>query len=171
MSYDAAVFATEVTNSVQAVANLSTDPANQIRTLSNLYASMTSQSTYEASLIRCTILAQILLSVYNYNLVSQNDAQNLLNQLLPLYDNELTLTSDSLVFSEMKTLRSKLSDDLITRGLQLPSVITITNTESLPALVVAYRQFADATRAREIVKMNNITDSNFCPLVLQVLSK
>jgi len=60
------------------------------------------------------------------------------------------------VFSALMDLRAAVVRDITARGAELPRLVTISMPATLPALVVAYRAFGDATREAEIVARNSI---------------
>lgn len=75
-------------------------------------------------------------------------------------------------FGAMMDLRAAVVRDITVRGADLPRIASITLPATLPALVVAYRAFGDATRDAEIVARNNIGHPGFIPggVALEVLA-
>ena len=65
-------------------------------------------------------------------------------------------TASVAVFNALMDLRAAVVRDITARGADLPRLVTISMPATLPALVVAYRSFGDATREAEIVARNPI---------------
>lgn len=89
--------------------------------------------------------------------MSRQDAQTAGGDALALIDAQMTTDeaiTDS-VYAALVDLRAAVSEDLRTRAVALPGLITHTPQTTLPALVVAHRLYGDATRADEITVRNN----------------
>lgn len=76
-------------------------------------------------------------------------------QLADALDDEAS-TANAKVFNALMDLRAAVVRDITARGADLPRLVTISMPATLPALVVAYRSFGDATREAEIVARNPI---------------
>jgi len=63
-------------------------------------------------------------------------------------------TASTATYNTLMDLRAAVVRDITARGANLPSLATILLPATLPALVVAYRAFGDATREAEIVARN-----------------
>ena len=60
------------------------------------------------------------------------------------------------VYASLVALRAAVVEDLRTRAVALPGLVTFTPGATLPALFLAHRIYGDATRADEIVARNNV---------------
>lgn len=83
-----------------------------------------------------------------------------------------SLTADDDVYPILTDLRAAVVTDLDTRAAALPGLIEFTPAQTMPALIVAYRLYADANRAEEIVARNALAYPGFATggAPLQVLS-
>lgn len=63
-------------------------------------------------------------------------------------------TASANAYNALMDLRAAVVRDITARGADLPRLVTISMPATLPALVVAYRAFGDATRETEIVARN-----------------
>jgi prophage DNA circulation protein len=79
---------------------------------------------------------------------------------------------DDEVFDALRGLRAATAEDLRVRGARLPKIARVTQAATLPAGVVAYKIYGDASRADEIVARNKIRHPGFVPggRELEVLS-
>jgi prophage DNA circulation protein len=66
-------------------------------------------------------------------------------------------------YQALIALHASVTRDLINRALQLPSLITYQFPRSLPSLVMAWRLYADSTRADQLVAENKVIHPAFCP--------
>ncbi|TWC57610.1 prophage DNA circulation protein [Pseudomonas sp. SJZ080] len=72
-------------------------------------------------------------------------------------------------FERLQSVRKLVKEHLTAVAQASVRMVAVTPKQSLPALVLAYQQFGDATRAAEIVTRNKITHPGFLPpLPLQV---
>lgn len=72
-------------------------------------------------------------------------------------------------FERLQSVRKLVKEHLTAVALASVRMVTVTPKQSLPALVLAYQQFGDATRADEIVTRNRAAHPGFLPpLPLQV---
>jgi len=89
--------------------------------------------------------------------MSRQDAVAAGADTLALIDAQMTTDeaiTDS-VYASLVDLRAAVSEDLRTRAVALPGLISHTPQTTLPALVVAHRLYGDATRADEITVRND----------------
>lgn len=75
-------------------------------------------------------------------------------------------------YTALTDLRAALTRDLRTRAAALPRLVRYTPPVTLPALVISYQLYGDATRADEIVARNKIRHPLFVPggVALEVLA-
>jgi prophage DNA circulation protein len=72
-------------------------------------------------------------------------------------------------FERLQSVRKLVKEHLTAVARASVLMVTVTPKQSLPALVLAYQQFGDATRADEIVTRNSVAHPGFLPpLSLQV---
>jgi len=71
------------------------------------------------------------------------------------------LTADDDLYPQLLDLRAAVVRDINARVAGLPDLITFTPGTTLPALVVAYRLYADAGREQEIVDRNDLRYPGF----------
>lgn len=82
------------------------------------------------------------------------------------------LTADDPSYLQWRDLRAGVVADLSARAAALPSLVSFVPATTLPALVLAWRLFGDATRDAEIVSRNDVPYPGFVPggQALEVLS-
>lgn len=76
-----------------------------------------------------------------------------------------SLKADPEHYQALNTLRQALVKHLTAVAASGVRLVDITPAETLPALVLAYRRFGDATRAGEVVQRNRIQHPGFVPAV------
>lgn len=86
---------------------------------------------------------------------------------------EQLLVADDDLYVQLLDLRTAVVRDINTRVASLPALIMFTPLATLPALVLAYRLYADATRDQEIVARNDLRYPGFVTggQVLEVLGE
>ena len=78
---------------------------------------------------------------------------------------DASLKADPDHYQKLNTLRRALIAHLNAVAASGVRLVDIKPAESLPALVLAYRRFGDATRSGEVVQRNRITHPGFVPPV------
>lgn len=73
------------------------------------------------------------------------------------------LTADDDLYPQLEDVRSALVQDIDSRIATLPVLLAFTPARTLPALVVAYRLYADAGRDADIVARNALAYPGFAP--------
>lgn len=98
------------------------------------------------------------------------DALTTRDELLLAIDTQMDATDpvsgapiDDALYQTLHDLRAAVATDLRTRGAKLPQVTHYTPTAVLPALVVAYNVYGDASRDAELIARNNIAHPGFVP--------
>lgn len=71
------------------------------------------------------------------------------------------LTANDNVFVALSDLRTAVVNDINTRAVDLSKLVAYTPKSTMPAVVLAYRLYGDATRDEEIVTRNNIAHPGF----------
>lgn len=102
-------------------------------------------------------------STADIDYASYDDAVTARNTLLEQFDALATDIDDADMFNAWLTAQSAMSDDLTTRGLQLPRLKFITLSEATPCVVLAWRLYGDATQAQSIIDRNKLSDPLFVP--------
>lgn len=92
---------------------------------------------------------------------SQQDADAIRHMIEDKID-DLCLLADVDLYNALMDLRAAVISDLVSRP-GLPGLITVTMPEDIPALVLAYRLYADAEQAGDIVARNHIVHPGFLP--------
>tara|TARA_R110002074_G_scaffold253081_2_gene425063 strand:- start:10228 stop:11418 length:1191 start_codon:yes stop_codon:yes gene_type:complete len=77
---------------------------------------------------------------------------------------------DDLSFRALRRLASSVSADLTARGGSLARLTTYTRPQVLPAAVVAYELYGDASRAEELLARNKVAHPLFLPATGQALN-
>jgi prophage DNA circulation protein len=68
------------------------------------------------------------------------------------------------------TLHGAVANDLSTRALPLPAIVTYTFPQRMPALWIAQRLYQDATRTGDLIAENNPVHPLFMPETGRALS-
>lgn len=178
-AYLTAIYA--LTEAFRAVVN---EPSDQIRLLSQLASfpspatplddtATTSITDTTASACRKAILQSLALAASEYQADDAQEVNDILNLIVPFFDAEILYAADAndiATYNALIALRAAVVNDLQTRGSQLPSLITITETTNLPSVAVAYKLYQDATRDSDVVQRVDPIHPLFMPLSFQVLS-
>jgi prophage DNA circulation protein len=158
----------------EAIRTASNDPAVQIRLLTALADfSPASDPTGTAALCRRVALISLCRAVSNYVPSSFQDAMTLRSRIASLLDAEILAAADvgqSTTVQAFRTLRQQVSAYLTTEGGALPAVVRETLPGPLPALAVAYRLYADATRADDLIARVDPPNPNFMPISFEALN-
>ena len=91
---------------------------------------------------------------------SYDDAVALRDELAEKLDDEMATADDDSYFA-LADLRVVLIRDLNARGADLARIVSFTPTLTLPALVLSYRLYADASRDTEIADRNKVRHPGF----------
>jgi prophage DNA circulation protein len=103
--------------------------------------------------------------------ISHADMMAVRNELIAAIDAE-SLTATDTVYVALMDARAAVWADLTTRARDSARLSTLTPSETLPALVLAYDYYEDANRGADIVARNGIRHPGFCPPIpLNVLTR
>ena len=105
--------------------------------------------------------------------VSRQDVETLLQQIRAPFDDAEEIAADNMdqmVYQGLIGLRAALVNYLVTTARPLPRMVNYQFGNVLPTLVIAYRLYADASRADEIRAENKIVHPAFCPTFGRALS-
>ncbi|WP_105663390.1 DNA circularization protein [Cronobacter dublinensis] len=94
-----------------------------------------------------------------------DDLTDIRTALNAAIDSEQARTTDDAVFMALTTLRANLNKDISSRLAQVEKTVSVTPSESLPAVVLAAQWFDDASRETDILYRNNIAHPGFVPVV------
>ncbi|EOW6720184.1 DNA circularization protein [Cronobacter dublinensis] len=94
-----------------------------------------------------------------------DDLTDIRTALNAAIDSEQARTTDDAVFMALTTLRADLNKDISSRLAQVEKTVSVTPSESLPAVVLAAQWFDDASRETDILYRNNIAHPGFVPVV------
>jgi prophage DNA circulation protein len=78
---------------------------------------------------------------------------------------------DQMTFQSLIMLHGAITAHLVATALPLPRLLNYQFFEPLPTLVMAYKLYADASRADELRDENRIVHPAFCPLLGTALSQ
>lgn len=148
------------------------DPADQVRIMLAL-AQAVPGADAASTVMRRVVLVQMARACAAYQPSSYNDAVALRLTACAALDAEIIVAADAgndqtyLVF---RALRVAVTEDLQARGDPLPQLRTV-QVPPLPAAVLAYRLYGDATRADEVVARVDPVNPLFMPPTITVLDK
>lgn len=105
-------------------------------------------------------------------LTARDDLLDAIEARMQAVDPITGVSIEASLFDALLALRAATVQDLRVRGAKLPRITYYTPATTLPARVLAYRIYGDATRAEEIVARNKIRHPGFVPggIALEVLS-
>jgi hypothetical protein len=106
--------------------------------------------------------------------VSRQDVDAVLNVVNAPFNDAEEIAADDMdqaTYQALIGLNAALVNHLITTARPLPRMLNYQFAEVMPSLVIAYRLYADAGRADEIVQENKIIHPLFCPAVGKGLSQ
>jgi prophage DNA circulation protein len=123
----------------------------------------------------CRLSAATALAQFSstYQPSSQQDAENVRNQVCDILDAEILIAGDEGqddLFYSLTDLRNSVAQDLTTRGAALPPLQTFTTNIPMPSLVLAYQYYQDITRTDQLVASANPIHPAFMPVSFQALS-
>jgi hypothetical protein len=116
------------------------------------------------------IEAQIIAGM---SFVSRQDVDTVLTAIQAPYAKVIEYAADvmdQMTFQALIGLQAAVTNHLITTERPLPRLIPYQFFQVLPSLVLAYRLYADASRADELIAENKIVHPAFCPPVGMALS-
>ena len=173
---------------MQAMAACFNNPADKVRLLLNL-CTFSYTDAYSgtgltgdiailrdatAALVRRAAIVVIGQISTAYQPTSYNDAATVRTEIVDAIDAEILVAGDEgddASYLALRSLRSAVSADLTARGANLADIVTVTVGASLPALVLAYSLYGDASRSDELIRRANPNDPCYMPLTFQALSR
>lgn len=117
----------------------------------------------------CVINESVVATQRRFETLS--DAEAARDDISDRIDDQADTAPDS-VFDSLTALRARLVRAIPQEDASLPRVVVIRERQTIPALVLAYRLYADAERASDIVTRNRIRHPSFVPggVDIEVLS-
>jgi prophage DNA circulation protein len=151
-----------------------TDPAVQIRLLTELadyYPA--SDPTLTAAMCRRAALISLCRASSNYQPTSYQDAISKRAAIVGLLNAEAVSCADegsTTTYLAFKALTAQVAADLTTKAGTLATVTTISLPTTFPALAVAYRLYADASRADDLITRVDMPNPSFMPPTFEALA-
>jgi prophage DNA circulation protein len=187
MSTQTDAFADGIMALTEALRSSAADPSDQIRLMISLAgfapavptgtaaigAAMATATNCTAALCRRAALISLANACAGYQPTSYDDAEQLKRQVRRLFDAEATIAADAgdcATYQMLAELGAAVAQDLDTRGAQLPELVTITIAVPIPAPVLAYRLYGDATRADDLTARADPPHPAFMPTEFRALS-
>ena len=103
--------------------------------------------------------------------ISYADMVAVRNELITVIDRE-SLTASDQVYAALMKARAAVWNDLTTRARESARLTTLTPNEVMPALVLAYDYYEDASRDTDIVARNRIRHPGFVPVLpMKILTR
>lgn len=166
--------ASEITGQISAIIGLGNSPLTAFNSLKSLFGfahksvNRTTPSRIQqddnrkavADLTRRTAVIEAARSSASINYESQQQALQVRNVLVDAIEAE-QLTAPDEVFNTLADLRTAVVRDINTRAADIANLIPYTPKATLPATVLAYMIYGDASRDADIVTRNNIAHPGF----------
>ena len=95
--------------------------------------------------------------------ISYEDMISIRDEVLGAIDAEMLKCEDDDVYLALEESRASVYDDMTSRAQDEARLITVTPPEVMPALVVAYDFYEDASRDQEIIDRNGVRHGGFVP--------
>jgi len=166
--------ASEITGQIAGVLGLGNSPLSSFNALKSLFGynsksinrttpSRTQQDDNRkalADLTRRTAIIEASRSSASISYDNQTQALQVRDVLVDAIDVEQQTASDE-VFNALADLRTAVVRDINTRATDLARLIPYTPKATLPAVVLAYSLYGDATRDADVISRNNIAHPGF----------
>ena len=159
------------------------DPADGVRLLVQLIqapaAPVSSDATTAAAqgatatMLRRCAFGSLAQACAQYQPATSNEALALVAQVGALFDAEILVAADAGerdVYTALRALRTAVAQDLTTRALNLPSLLTVTVPQPEPSLVLAMRLYGDSYREPGLVARADVVNPLFMPIQFEALS-
>ena len=104
---------------------------------------------------------------------SRQDVQALVTALVEPFGDAEEIAADDMdqmTYQALIGLHASIVNHLVTTARPLPRMVAYQFFKTMPSLVIAYRLYADASRADQVRAENKIVHPAFCPLAGQALS-
>lgn len=168
--------ASEITGQISAIIGLGNSPLTAFNSLKSLFGfahksvNRTTPSRIQqdnnrkavADLTRRAAIIEAARTSASISYESQNQALQVRDVLVDAIEAE-QLTAPDEVFNALADLRTAVVRDINTRAADMARLIPYTPKATLPAVVLAYMIYGDASRDADIVARNNIAHPGFVP--------
>lgn len=154
-------------------------PTNALKLLGGLFAfggdvlpvpattpSRLQQATNQAAivaLVRRTAVVEAARSAALVPFQTYTEAVTVRDSLADQLDELAEATQSDDVYESLVNVRAVMVRDVTVRGADLARTVTITPDATLPALVLAYNLYEDASRDADIISRNNVRHPGFVP--------
>lgn len=118
--------------------------------------------TAVANLVRQTAVIEGARATSTIDFESQDQAVLIRDQVIDAINTEQLTASDP-VFEALADLRTAVVNDINTRAIDLSKLVKFTPQSTMPAVVLAYRLYGNASREQEIITRNRIAHPGFVP--------
>ena len=123
-----------------------------------------------ANIVRASVLIGTPLDRVNerepIKMIAYDELLSARDEILGTIDAELIKVVDDKVYDTIEQSRVAVWEDMTTRAEQHARLVTYTPHEVVPAVVLAYDYYGDASREAEIVERNGIRHGGFVPVRL-----
>lgn len=92
---------------------------------------------------------------------SYQDAIAVRDAVADQLDLQMEQATDDALYTALANLRAAVVKDIATRGADLALIVSYTPPQTVPALVLAYRLYGDATKEDDIIARNHIVNPGF----------
>lgn len=96
--------------------------------------------------------------------IAYDDMISVRDEVLTAIDDEMLKTENDEVYRALEEARSAVFQDITARAENRARLVDYTPVGVLPALVLAYERYGDATREAEIIERNHIQHGSFVPM-------
>lgn len=96
--------------------------------------------------------------------IAYDDMISVRDEVLSAIDEEMLKTESDEVYRALEEARSAVFQDITARAENRARLVDYTPVWVLPALVLAYERYGDATREAEIIERNHIQHGSFVPM-------
>lgn len=152
----------------------STAPASSaVSSTSTIGLAISSASAATGAFLRRTAITGLVQQVAVWQPATASDVDTMTTNVVSLIDAEIDIASnsqDDTTMAVLQQLRSTVVSDLQSRGTGLPDMVTMSFNEPLPALTLAHRIYADASRADQLVQLAQPVHPLFMPTSFDALS-
>jgi len=168
--------ASSISGQIAAIIGLSNSPLSAFNALKRLFGVRSTASTRTtpsrirqtnnavavSNLVRQTAIVEAARATASIEFESQDQAVAIRDVVIDAINTE-QLTANDNVFVALSDLRAAVVKDINTRAVDLRKLVNYTPKQTMPAVVLAYRLYGDATRDEEIVTRNKIAHPGFLP--------
>lgn len=140
---------------------------------STIGSAIANVSTATGAFLRRMALTGLVQQVATWQPATSTDVETMTTSVVALIDAEIDVASnsrDDTTMSVLQQLRSTVVADLQSRGAGLPDMVTMNFSEPLPALTLAHRIYADASRADQLVQLAQPVHPLFMPTTFEALA-